>query len=153
SFVLRFIYRYFDDISRHAHGTFVPRLIEELTGSYMAGLLFVPVVLLVWRWPLDRADWRRSVPVLLLGLLAFSVVHTSLMWGTRSIIFPLIGHGAYDYGEMTSRYLMEFGEQTIGYTSTVGMLTAYRYYQRLRLRELHAEQLERSLAQSQLLNL
>ena len=38
---LRFMYMYFDDVARRETGTLVRRAIEESTGAYTAGLLFV----------------------------------------------------------------------------------------------------------------
>src|SRR5438067_13677539 len=67
SFVLHFVYHYFDDVARNAPGTLAHRLIEEATGSFTLVPLFVLLVAFTWRWPLDRDDWARSIPAQILG--------------------------------------------------------------------------------------
>jgi len=150
---LRFAYKYFDDVARRETGTLVQRAIEESTGAYTAAVLFVAVVAFVWRYPLDRDGWRARVPVHIAALVAYSVAHTTLMFVTRTVIFQLVGMGAYDYGYMPARYVMEFGEDAIGYASFVAIITLYRYYRVTRQREVRTAQLERGLAQAELRNL
>jgi signal transduction histidine kinase len=150
---LRFTYMYFDDIARREAGTLVRRAIEESTGAYTAAVLFVAVVAFVWRYPLDRPRWRPRVPAHVAGLVAYSLAHTTLMFLTRTVIFRLLGMGAYDYGYMPARYLMEFGQDAISYASFVAIITLYRYYRVTRQREVRTAQLERGLAQAELKNL
>lgn len=150
---LRFTYKYFDDVARREVGTILRRAIEESTGAYTAAVLFVAVVAFVWRYPLDRQGWRRRVPAHLAALVAYSIAHTTLMFVSRALIFRVIGLGAYDYGYMPARYVMEFGEDTISYASFVAIITLYRYYRVTRQRELRTAQLERGLAQAELRNL
>jgi len=150
---LRFAYKYFDDVARRETGTLVHRVIEESTGSYTAALLFVVVVAFVWRYPLDRPGWRRRVPAHVAALVAYSLAHTTLMFLSRTMIFRLLGMGTYDYGYMTARYVMEFGQDAISYASFVAIITLYRYYRVTRQREVRTAQLERGLAQAELRNL
>jgi len=150
---LRFTYMYFDDVARQETGTLAHRVIEESTGAYTAAVLFVAVVAFVWRYPLDRPGWRARLPAHLAALVAYSVAHTTLMFVTRTVVFRLMGMGAYDYGYMPARYVMEFGEDAIGYASFVAIITLYRYYRVTRQREVRTAQLERGLAQAELRNL
>ena len=151
--LLRFTYMYFDDVARGETGTFVHRAIEESTGAYTAAVLFVAVVAFVWRYPLDRRGWRRHVALHVAAMVAYSLAHTTLMFLSRTVAFRLIGMGAYDYGYLPARYVMEFGEDAIGYASFVAVITLYRYYRMLRQREIRTAQLERGLAQAELRNL
>ncbi len=151
--LLRFTYMYFGDVARGETGTIVHRAIEESTGAYTAAVLFVAVVAFVWRYPLDRRGWRRHVVLHIGAMVVYSVAHTTLMFLSRSVIFRLIGMGTYDYGYMPARYVMEFGEDAIGYASFVAVITLYRYYRMLRQREIRTAQLERGLAQAELRNL
>ena len=150
---LRFTYMYFDDIARRETGTLVRRAIEESTGAYTAAVLFVAVVAFLWRYPLDRPGWRARVPAHVAALVAYSITHTTLMFLTRTVIFRLIGMGAYDYGYMPARYVMELGEDVISYASFVAVITLYRYNRVTRQREVRTAQLERGLAQAELRNL
>jgi len=150
---LRFTYMYFDDIARRETGTLMRRAIEESTGAYTAAVLFVAVVAFVWRYPLDRSGWRARLPAHIAALVAYSLAHTTLMFLTRTVVFRLLGMGAYDYGYMPARYLMEFGQDAISYASFVAIITLYRYYRVTRQREVRTAQLERGLAQAELRNL
>ena len=47
---------------------------SNLIGHWGNGLFVPPIVLLVRRFPLDRAHWKRSIPVVLLGTVALFFV-------------------------------------------------------------------------------
>jgi two-component system LytT family sensor kinase len=83
-------------------------------------------------------------------MIIYSAAHTTLMWLTRNLIFPLAGLGAYDYGIMFYRYLMEFSNQVIFYWITVAATHLIALYRESRTRELRTAQLEAELAQAQL---
>jgi len=77
---------------------------------------------------------------------AYSLIHTSLLWGLRNFLYPLFGLRQYDYGTMAARYPMEFFHDVIGYTVIVTILY-------LLDRHVRAVQLEGKLAQARLENL
>jgi two-component system LytT family sensor kinase len=148
--LLRFSYQYLDDLANQETGTFWARLIEEATGCYTSTMLFVGVTLFVLRFRLQRDNWWRRLPAYLLGMVLFSVAHTTLMWLTRNLIFPLAGLGHYDYGILFYRYLMEFSNQVIFYWITVAVTHLIALYRESKARELRTAQLEAELAQAQL---
>ena len=150
---LRFTYKYFEDVASREPGTFAHRLIDESTGAYAAAVLFVVVVAFTWRYPLDRPGWRRRISAHVVAMLAYSVAHTTLMFVSRTVIFRALGMGAYDYGYLPARYVMEFGQDVISYSTFVLVITLYRYYRVMRQREVRTAQLERGLAQAELRNL
>jgi two-component sensor histidine kinase len=150
---LRFTYKYFEDVASREPGTFAHRVIDESTGAYAAAVLFVAVVAFTWRYPLDRPAWRRHLPPHIVAMLAYSVAHTTLMFGSRTAIFRALGMGAYDYGYLPARYVMEFGQDVISYATFVLAITMYRYYRMMRQREVRTAHLERGLAQAELRNL
>jgi two-component system LytT family sensor kinase len=143
---LLFWYRYLDDLTRDRPGTLKIKMIEELPGAIYCVPLVVAVATIGWYVPINRVNWRRTLPVHVATLVAFSVVHTSLNWGVRLVLSPLVGLGPYDYGRMPLRYLMEFPNDAIFYLIILGAVAAVRYYRTLRDREL-------SLAQAELRNL
>src|SRR5262249_49235284 len=71
------------------------------------------------------------------AVVVFALVHTSLMWGSRLLLFPLFGLGWYNYGVMPTRYLMEFPSQLIHYSMWVGAYTVYDNW--LRTKDLEKE--------------
>ena len=150
---LTFLYFYLDDVAHQERGTFARRLLEEATGSYLALPLFVGVIWLTLHYPVERRGWARHAHIHLTAAVAYSLIHTSLLWGSRSALSIAFGWGAYDYGSIPVRYLMELPNDLLSYVSYLLMVTLYRYYQTVRDRELHAARLERGLAQAELHNL
>jgi len=144
--LLEFAYHYLDVVTRHRHESWLIAFIEQTTGCYGA---IVIILLAVWaarRYPLDSPGWARHLPRHLGLILAGSIVHTSLNWGLRSLIFPIAGLGPYNYGMMPTRYFMELPMDVITYAICAGLAT-------LSYRQLRAAQLEKTLAQAQLQNL
>jgi two-component system, LytTR family, sensor kinase len=148
--LLIFSYRYLDDLARERSGTFSVRLIEELTGAYAAALLFPLVVRVARRFRLRRQDWLRRLPVHLAALLVFSALHTTLNWMARAALFRLAGLGAYDYGIMPIRYVMELANDSLVYCLFVALIYLFDYYREARDREVRTAQLEARLTQAQL---
>lgn len=149
-FVLRFTYIWLDDVVRDASGTFLPRFIEEGTGAFGSFLLSGSVFLAWRRAPLrGPAFWRRFPAYLLLGLV-LSALNTSFMWASRSAVFPALGLGAYDYGAMPLRYLMEVPSALIGFATMLGALWLGEEIVARRRQALAQSELERALAESQL---
>jgi two-component system, LytTR family, sensor kinase len=148
--LLRFCYQYLDDLARQHSGTFLQRLIEETTGCFTSTLLFIGVVRFALHFRLQRDNWWRRLPAYLLGMLLFSAAHTTLMWLTRNLLFPMAGLGNYDYGILLYRYLMEFSNQVVFYWITVAATHLIALYRESRARELRTAQLEAQLAQAQL---
>lgn len=142
--LLFFSYHYLDDLARMQRGTFAPRFIEEMTGSYTAGMLF-PLVL----WFARRFSW----PWQILGAVVFTAGHTTLMAITRAMLFPLAGLGHYDYGNMLYRYPMEASQDAIVYAVMVGFIYFYDRRQAAKQAEIEAARLQSELAQAKLENL
>ncbi len=105
--LLHFVYRSLEYVVSGQPSHWFRVLVDEMSGAYGA-MVLVPWVL----WVLRRERWWWHG----LGLIAFSVAKTSLMWGTRE----LVSWGEYDYGLMPLRYLMEFPVDVIGYAIIAG---------------------------------
>ena len=133
--LLDVVYRCLDRVARNQPPQWAERSIEEATGYYLAMMLLPWVFFVARRFPIG---WSfKSAGAHLGGVVCASVVHTSLMWGSRSILFPLFGLGPYDYGAMPTRYFMEFPAQVIHYSMWVGAYTVYRNW--LRTKDLEKE--------------
>ncbi len=148
---LQFWYRYLDAVARGRTVNWLVPFLEQMTGNYVSFAMFLSLItILVLRYRPDHDRTSRWLPVHLLGLTAYSVIHTSLMWGWRSLLFPLFGLGGYDYGAMPVRYWMEFPSDLIDYTMQSGALVVF-----LRMREANANrvrvaELEGDLARAKL---
>lgn len=144
---------YLDDLAWLHGGTWLPRFIEEMTGSYTVLAIWPAIALVARRFPLGRATWRSALPIAALAALAYTVAHTTLMLLSRSLIFPLTGLGRYDYGVMAYRYPMEAAKDVMTFAVIYGGLHAWRIYERGRAAEVAAAGLETKLAQARLENL
>ncbi|MEO8138193.1 MAG: histidine kinase [Gemmatimonadota bacterium] len=148
--VTRFAHFWLDDLARGRTTTAGPRFIEEMTGAYAGALVFALLMGLVNRWPLERHNWARRLGGYTAVVIALSLMHTSLMWASRVLLFPLAGLGAYDYGLMRYRFPMEFALQAPNIVLIVAGLHAWQFYRQARQRELRAAQLEGELNRAQL---
>jgi two-component system LytT family sensor kinase len=146
----KFAHFWLDDLAREHHGTLLRRLIEELTGGYAAGVVFLLLTWIVPRYPLERGNWARRLPAYLGLILLLGICHTTLMWLSRELLFPLVGLGRYDYGLMWYRYPMEFATQAPDITIFVALVHSWRWYQRTREREVQAARLEQELGRARL---
>jgi signal transduction histidine kinase len=151
--LLLFLYHYLAPLASGRPQSPLPPFIEELTGALTGGLLFFPIRWLVRRLPLASPRWPRRLPVYVLATLAGGAIATTLMWALRSALFPLAGLGAFDYGVMPLRYLMELPMQVIWITILVAAIHGAAALQAARARELATARLEGSLARAQLRNL
>lgn len=145
--LLFFGYRYLEFVSnRETVSPLEPFINEVVTGAWMAALLFPLVARFARRFPVQRANWLPRLALHACALVTYSMVHTSLLWGLRSALYPLFGLRHYDYGIMVARYPMEFFHDVITYALMVSILY-------LLDRHVRAAQLEGKLAQARLENL
>lgn len=145
--LLFFGYRYLEYVAnREPVSPLEPFINEVLTGAWMAALLFPLVVRFARRLPIQRANWLARLPLYVVALMVYSLIHTSLLWVTRNALYPLVGLHHYDYGIMTARYPMEFFHDAIAFSFMVGVLFLFD-------RHVRAVQLEGKLAQARLENL
>lgn len=138
------------DLAAQREGTMMKRLIEQLTGAWGSLPGFFLYNYMVQRWPLGAGRWTRYLPRYVAAICLSGLVHTSFMWGSRIVIFPLLGQGAYDYGIMQYRFPMEFALQFPNGFVMVALLHAWYGYKRNREREIQAAQLQNELAQARL---
>ncbi|MFY9826613.1 MAG: histidine kinase [Thermoanaerobaculia bacterium] len=151
--LLLFAYHYLEVVASRGSRPMMEPFINEMTGALVGGVLFFPAKRLVRRLPLQRSNWARRLPVYVLAVLGLGPLATTLIWGARSVLYPLAGLGSYDYGAMPVRYFMELPLQVIWLTGVFAAVHAYDALEAARVRELRAAQLEGSLALAQLRNL
>jgi two-component system, LytTR family, sensor kinase len=148
--LLSFTYYWLDDVVRGHPTPALEPLVEELTG-YWGAMLLVPIgIRLARRYP-PALHWRVLVHVGV--LLALSAASTTWNWIARSVLFPVLGLGRYDYGQMPLRYLMELPKGAIMYVVILAFVVLLDRYRAARERELRVAHLEAGLARAQLQNL
>ncbi len=132
------------------HINYRKTILYELTGAY-SGMLLVPLgVRFMKRFPIEVRNWPRRVPLHLLVSVAFGCSLTLMMWGSRTILFRMLGWGHFDYGQMGYRFVMEYLKQFGIYWGIYGIVTLVAFARESRQRELQASRLEKQLAESRL---
>jgi two-component sensor histidine kinase len=149
-FFLRFSYLWLDDVVHDESGTMGKRAIEEFTGA-LGAFLCSGLIFAAWRrWPLrPRPQTARALGYLVLGT-AISALHTTFMWGTRTLAFPMLGRGEYNYGRMPLRYAMELPGELIGFAMVVMALWLSDSVTDQRRQAVREVTLERALVESRL---
>jgi len=105
--LLMFAYHHLAVLAEGGRQPVLKPLVNEMTGAFTGGAMFLPVLWLVRRFPLRRDRWLRSLLTYAAAIVPFGVASTSLMWGLREAVYPLVGLGDFDYGVMPLRYVME----------------------------------------------
>ena len=145
--LLFFGYRYLESVANGESKAIVEPFINELiTGAWMAALLFPFVARFARRYPIQRLRIVSRVSMHVAAVIVYSAVHTSLLWGLRTVLYPLFGLPKFNYGIMAARYPMEFFHDALAYSLMVGILYLFD-------RHVRAAQLEAKLAQARLENL
>jgi signal transduction histidine kinase len=145
-----------DLAQRNAVPYFFP-VLWEFTG-YFTLLALLPLIILCFsRLPIERRNWYWTIPAHVALSVVIGVIHTLLMLYTRRELYSLLGLGAYDFGEMRYRFVMEYHKQFQHYWIVYAVLRAIAYYRQSRERErraaaleLQTSELQRQLAQAQL---
>ena len=125
-------------------------LVWEMTGAYTFLLLLPLLVLVINRYPVQRGNLATRLPLHVALFVIFAVSHTLLMWGSRELIYRLLGWGSYDYGDMRYRFFMEGQKQLIIYISIYSLLRFIAYARANRERDVAAARLERELTEARL---
>jgi len=147
--LLQFWYRYLDTVTRAKKVPWLEPFIEQMTGNWvsfgMLVLLVTPMVL----W--FRPDLSGPAKLFHAGMiLPYSAIHTSLMWGSRVLLFPLFGLGEYDYGIMPVRYWMELPSDVISYFWEASALVVFLRIKEANANKVRLAELEGDLAKARL---
>ena len=152
--ILFFSYRYLGDVAAGHAGYWPARLINEFGGAYTAIPFVYAIAALHRRFPLRRGRWAAHLPLHVAGVLVYSLLHTSLSYGLRAVLYPLAGLGPYmAVTSLPLHYAMELPNDVAVYVALGAVLMLIGHYRALRAHEFQSAELARSLAQAQLENL
>lgn len=146
---LNALHRYLNNVADRMPAVFGANLIEEMTGS-LSFAVMLPVLIAALRRLREISGRGVRLGCHLLLLLALSMLHTSLMWGSRVVLFQMFGLGHYDYGVMSWRYLMEFPSDVFYYLLVALVAWLFDRYRQEQQRALRAAQLESALSEARL---
>ncbi|MEJ2678066.1 MAG: histidine kinase [Gemmatimonadota bacterium] len=128
----------------------VEPLVTELSGAYSVLPLLPFALWFVRRYPVNRANWAVRVPLHVGASMVFGAFSTLIMWVSRGALWPALGWGAYDYGELRFRIPMEYPKQLMAYGIIYGGVAGFMWTKRTREQEMRAEELERQLVEARL---
>lgn len=151
--LLLFVHYFLGSVAEGERPPFLDVLASELTAAWGAALLFFPLSAFARRFRLDAPGGLRRLPLHLGAIPVYSALHTCWNWGTRSLLWPLLGLGRYDYGEMPVRFLMELPTDVLLYGLVVAGVTLFERFRSGRERELEAARLQAALQSARLAGL
>ena len=96
--------------------------------SHLVVLALVPLV--AWftrRVPLHLDTWRRAIPQLLLGSVAWSLLHVAGMVVLRKLAYATQGD-VYDFGPWLGGFGYEYLKDVRGYAGVVATIIVYRWF-------------------------
>ena len=148
--LLAFLYQYLDIFVRAETEPFYEKLIEELTGSYGAGLLFPFIVRYVRHLRSRGYRWYAIVAAQVGALPIYSIAHTTWNWTTRELAYTIFAPGNYDYGIMSFRYVMEFPNDVIDYAIFATLIYLFDHFRAAQDRETRMAHLQTELTKARL---
>lgn len=101
-------------------------VVWEASSGIVILLLIPAVVWLTRRFPLHWGVWRRHLPWLLLGSLAFSLLHVAGMVALRELAYASQGQD-YDFGHWPSELIYEYLKDVRSYVMIVSIMESYRF--------------------------
>ena len=123
--------------------------INEFSGAYTA-FVFIPILVFLWKHYPVFIHWGRRLPVYIGVTLVVGATHTTLMLGSRTLLFPLVLHREFNYGNLGYRYLMEFHKQVVWIWLTFAIAAGIHQIRRHQQNKLKAVNLQAQLAYSRL---
>lgn len=125
-------------------------LLEQFTGVFTVVALLPAVVWMTRHYVPERRRWRW-LPAHVAAFAAWTAAHTTLMWGTRLALAPLLGLGPYHYGlRMPVRYLMEAGSDANLYMTVVIFVILFDRWRAAQRKELELARVQTKLAEARL---
>lgn len=125
-------------------------LTDEFTGSYTFCLLIPALIAFFNKFPLKKDNLVKRIPMYLLATVVFGLSHTTMMYISRSIIYPALGLGNYDYGYIPFRIVMEYLKQFMGFGTVLAIFTILKMNKEKEAHRLKSVQLEEQLTRARL---
>lgn len=145
-------YRYLEVLSDGGTEPLIAIVSKEMSGAIGTMVLLWPMIWIHRRARRSRGLTQR-LGVHLVGVVGYSVIHTSWNWGARSLLYPLFGLGTYDYGRMPTRYFMEAPLDLIVYAFVGVLVLILDRAEAARQKELQMVTLQEQLQRTQLAQL
>jgi signal transduction histidine kinase len=109
------------------------------------------ILWLTKRFPFDRAAWKMSIPIHIVGVVVAVSLHVALTVALRIWTYWAFGESLDTWlHEAQEMFILNFDWEMMTYWTIVGVGTALRYLHEARAKELNAVQLETRLVEARL---
>ena len=129
---------------------FYPALIDEFTGVYTFWLLVPAIIAFFNKFPFKKGNLAKLIPFYILFSILIGLTHTGMMYISRSIIYPALNMGNYNYGYIPFRILMEYLKQFIIFWSVFLVYTIIKMNREKEAHRIKTIQLEEQLTKARL---
>jgi two-component system LytT family sensor kinase len=125
----------------------------ESSGALAVWLCLPIIHTAVLNAPGPRMGWARFLAVHAAIFPIFATVHIAIMLGSRHVLYPLLGWGAYEYGPLAFRIPMEAQKDLIVYAGVAALWSMVNAWRERQSQALRAAQLESELKEARLQSL
>ncbi len=142
-------YKWLHDMGRPVH--FWTILFIPLVNYWIGAVMTPGVVWLVRRYPIEQSNWKRRVPLHIVGSLVFTAAHVA----SRLLIMPMkdeSGHVLTPTLKLGWQLFLSYSydDALTTYWPLVALVQMLAFHKRSRQNELQASQLEAELAKAHL---
>lgn len=115
----------------------LPPVINQGSSITMSLLLLPFLLTTIRRWPIQWDNWKRQLPLYLLGSIAWTLLHVGGMVALRMLAHAAMGD-PYHYGPWASNLLYEYSKDARDFFVILAGVHAFDGFRRLRQGEAHA---------------
>lgn len=128
----------------------VSPLVDELSAAYSFLILLPFLIYFFNKVPLTKDAFIKNFPVYLLFSIVVGLIHTGMMYTSRMILYPAFNMGAYDYGYIPFRIIMEYLKQFGLFWVVFVVHTLIKTFKEKEAHRLKTAQLEEQLTKARL---
>jgi len=125
-------------------------ILDEMTAAY-CGLGLLPILLWFFRrFPLGRKNAASHIPLYIGASLVYAGIWISLIYLTRSLLYPLLDQGTYRFGRFQYQYVMENLKMMTAFWAIYGVTAYFKAARGREQEKVRASQLEERLTRARL---
>jgi signal transduction histidine kinase len=128
-------------------------LLLNVTYWYCWAVLVPGMLWMARRYRFDRATWRRSAAMHVLGVLVFTFLHAVLTVTLRAPVLSWIGMDVEWWAAFQQLFFLNFDWEMMTYWAVVGLSHALDFHNESQAQALNSAQLETRLAEASLQSL
>lgn len=140
----------YEFFSQKDFSIFYPRVVDEFTGVYTFFILIIFLLRFFKKYPLEKNNFKSRLPVYILVSVAVGLTHTSMMYASRIVFYPVFNLGDYVYGYIPYQIVMEYFKQFISFWAAFILYAYFKTNKEKEDEKLRMAQLQEQLVKSRL---